>query len=182
MGGESNSARLCLSLSLSAYPDTCRLTRRPRQEKQKVASWDLVEVVKAKTAEACLSQSAALRNFTGLLLKAPEHTWGLHVSTFGNYTSSGFMNSDFKRLRRAKADFVVDFEREWSDQRRIAIEAPLEALAIDKTDPIAAQLHTRIQDEFLILDSAGPLRPNTKTGWSPSAKKSFESSCQAVLF
>ena len=84
------------------------------------------------------------------------------------------MNSDFKRLRRAKADFVVDFEREWSDQRRIAIEAPLEVLAIDKTDPIAAQLHTRIQDEFLILDSAGPLRPNTKTGWSPSAKKSFE--------
>ena len=34
------------------------------------------QVVKAKTAEACLSQSAALRNFTGLLLKAPEHTWG----------------------------------------------------------------------------------------------------------
>ena len=128
-----------------------------------------------KSPSACLSRSKALQRFSGLLMKAPEHTWGLHVDTFGNFTATDFQNRDFQQCRKEKADFIVAFENEWKSQRHLALDVPLDELRSAKGDDHAAEkLYNQILKEFETLDTAGPFHPEEKLHWVQQSTFSFK--------
>lgn len=75
--------------------------------KVKIASARAID----RTATACLADSsclgpddhAAFYNFSRQAIKNGEHTWGLHVQSYGPYQTVGYRNTDFHaELQRGK--------------------------------------------------------------------------------
>lgn len=113
---------------------------------------------------ACVSRGACdgadprLRNFTRLLLKNSEHTWGLDVKstlTPRAFLRRGFRNSVFRRLRAASKAYRR-LERSWTTQARWGLDAAVEALGTHPMGwPMRRELH-RVR--------RGPRAPNV-TQW-----------------
>jgi hypothetical protein len=81
----------------------------------------------------CDSDSASFHNFTRLLLKGGEHTWGADVKFELNYTDPATWNN-WSNENLTKALNTTNYQNlmtSWIEQRNWAIEIPLSALPQD---------------------------------------------------
>lgn len=127
-----------------------------------------------RNASTCLASSSELTNFSRLLAKAPEHTWGHSFSTYGKFLRSNYSNKEFHAMRTLNYSFVAEFEAEWVAQRRLALEAPLEALAVAVEGSEAAYLRTDIKNEWSVLDKVTPAVTAAADGWERVAESAAE--------
>lgn len=107
---------------------------------------------------ACLGGDARLRNFTRLLLKNAEHTWGLDVKstlTPRAFLHRGFRNTAFRRLRAASRAYRR-LEHSWTTQARWGLDAAVEALG---SHPMASRMRRELHRV-----RRGPRAPNV-TRW-----------------
>ncbi|CAK0792252.1 unnamed protein product, partial [Prorocentrum cordatum] len=125
---------------------------------------------------ACAGQAAGpcldpgrLGNFSRLLSKNAEHTWGLSVFHFSGAQYKWYQNSEFHALRRTSyedpanksAAFVKLFEDSWRDQRRFGLDAALAAVA-------GTQLERDIRSEFAALRPPRPSLEGLVPVWTSS--------------
>ncbi len=99
--------------------------------------------------------SSALYNASRLALKGVEHTWGLSIFHYGPQKDAHWANADFAAQRRTSAELQA-LEASWMEQRRWALDFPLEALGEDS--PLAR----RLRDEWAALEPRAPPQPESE--------------------
>jgi hypothetical protein len=132
----------------------------PPSDPQKLAHMRIAQRLRSDCLDAgrCNATEQSFYNFSRLLLKNAEHTWGLSHDSFEAREPSRcgnrcyYRNADFHKLRASKEKWVTDFQDSWSDQRRWGIEAALEAIA-------GTPLEEEIRSEMEIVDN--PQVPST---------------------
>ena len=113
---------------------------------------------------ACSADDASVANFTRLLLKNTEHTWGKSLNMFLN-DFSNWSNEQLQAELARKAPNFMDVISSWQEQRDWGLTYPLEALASDHP------LRVAITDAWADLYPHGP---PSLDGWSPVANPSVE--------
>jgi len=120
--------------------------------------------------------SPEFKNFSRLLLKGGEHTWGGDVKTFlgawplNNRTDAPYFKWSNSQLRSsAREPEVLRMVDSWHEQRQWAIEAPVQAL------PPSSAFRTAIEKELAQLK---PARPDI-SGFN--AVSSFDFACGRYL-
>ena len=92
----------------------------------------LRSMMRARTSNAAAANDADGRNFSRQVLKGSEHTWGIHVQSYGMYLNGPYTNSDFHKHRdpakSGKYKYVSNFEQAWRGQRDLTVALPLQAL------------------------------------------------------
>tara|TARA_B110000208_G_scaffold130755_1_gene158557 strand:- start:466 stop:2838 length:2373 start_codon:yes stop_codon:yes gene_type:complete len=105
------------------------------------------------------ARDAAAYNFSRQLLKGSEHTWGIHVGTYGKFLNGPYTNAEFHAQRSESAtnktlQYIVDFETAWIGQRKLTVEYPLEAVLPPHP------LGVRAAAEFAKFDAAASVAPD----------------------
>jgi hypothetical protein len=91
-------------------------------------------------AGACSPIDERVYNFSRLLIKGVEHTWGGDTKKFLNDTEyAQWSNAAFDAMRKTSVN-VAHFEQSWREQRVWALDAPLAAL---QDHPLAAEISKR---------------------------------------
>ena len=92
----------------------------------------------------CDASGKAFADFTRLIMKNGEHTWGKDVKSYLGKDSASYMtawtNAQLAAARRDKANFK-DMEASWHEQRLWGITAAVEALG---THPLAARIRAEL--------------------------------------
>ena len=111
----------------------------------------------------CESESSSFYNFSRLLLKAGEHTWGADVSellqapdNFDANSSYYLWSNDGLRRGLDRPEFQTLIET-WREQRAWAVDIPLSAL------PTKHWVNVQAQDEFAAIQP----KPVDLTDWQP---------------
>ncbi|KAL3138964.1 hypothetical protein ABBQ32_005773 [Trebouxia sp. C0010 RCD-2024] len=97
-------------------------------------------LLRMRTATAWKVEEAAYRNFSRLLLKIPEHTWGFDTKTF-LHDESNWSNKNFHAQLDAHAQNYEDNIAQWQRQRGYMTWA-LEALDQSLAQPLPASVNT----------------------------------------
>jgi hypothetical protein len=113
---------------------------------------------------ACSADDASVANFTRLLLKNTEHTWGKSLNTY-LHDFSNWSNEQLQSELARKAPNFMDVMASWQEQRDWGLTYPLEALAPGHP------LRTAITKAWADLYPHGPPSLN---GWSPVASPGEE--------
>ena len=101
--------------------------------------------------------SSPFYNFSRLLMKASEHTWGVSGGNLGDFRSTNWSNVDFHREVQAGAKELHTNPLSWTIQRKWAYDYPLSAL------PESSSLRQRIEAD---VEDQRPKMPST-AGYSP---------------
>eukprot|EP00055_Hartaetosiga_balthica_P011906 m.55775 g.55775 ORF g.55775 m.55775 type:complete len:723 (+) comp7771_c0_seq1:40-2208(+) len=109
----------------------------------------------------CSTLDPVFKNFTRLLLKNPEHTWGGDVKTYLHDTTN-WLNDDFHKLQYSAPNFLK-ITSMWQEQRDWGLTYPVDALR-----PASHPLLKYISDE---LKGTVPLLPDV-SGYTPIANMS----------
>eukprot|EP01050_Picozoa_sp_SAG11_P016006 SAG11_NODE_2131_length_3777_cov_1.575041_2_plen_446_part_00 len=125
-------------------------------------------MMRARTAcvadGSCDPSAPAVQNFTRLLMKNGEHTWGKDVKTWLGKDQTSYMkawsNGALATARRTKKNFQ-DMEASWHEQRLWGVGSALDALG---THPLAAALRAEL---------APPAGPPSVEGLELTSKRSF---------
>eukprot|EP00049_Salpingoeca_infusionum_P003197 m.64385 g.64385 ORF g.64385 m.64385 type:complete len:732 (+) comp12011_c0_seq2:41-2236(+) len=99
-------------------------------------------------SKQCDPNDPQIQNFTRLLLKNPEHTWGGDVKVILRDINN-YLNSQFHPLQYTAPNFKAITET-WNEQRRWGIDFPIQAVESH------AQLSSIIQKEFSQLVPTKP--------------------------
>ena len=105
---------------------------------------------------SCAPGDAAVANFTRLLLKNSEHTYGESMGFFKDNVN--WTNAAFERARAASPQYGADITASWIEQRTYGLDAPLEALG-------AHALGATIAAAWADLRPAGA---PSLDGWAPA--------------
>jgi hypothetical protein len=92
-------------------------------------------------ASTCSYADPKFYNFSSLSIKNSEHTWGLHVDSYGKYQDNHYSNADFHALVRANQSDLDRLAYSWVEQRNYGINWALDAVA---GTPFAATLQTEL--------------------------------------
>lgn len=107
----------------------------------------------------CAPGDAAVANFTRLLLKNSEHTWGLSVFYFMD--PKNWTNAAFNAARAASPKYAAQSIASWHEQRAYGLDSALEALTL-AGHPLAATIKAAWAD---LRPSGAP----SLDGWTPAA-------------
>eukprot|EP00823_Brevimastigomonas_motovehiculus_P008810 TRINITY_DN824_c0_g1_i2.p1 TRINITY_DN824_c0_g1~~TRINITY_DN824_c0_g1_i2.p1 ORF type:complete len:655 (+),score=144.20 TRINITY_DN824_c0_g1_i2:280-2244(+) len=103
-------------------------------------------------SSACDSTSTQFANFSRLLLKGTEHTWGCDVKKLlkhGHAEWNYWSNIDLTKARATVSGYK-DLENSWDEQRNYAIKYAVAAL------PVSHPLRTQIESAFSALHPSWP--------------------------
>lgn len=75
---------------------------------------------------ACKSDDPAIANFTRLLLKNAEHTWGKSWTYYTDHTN--WTNAQFEAALKKSPNYAEEVIASWEEQRTYGLSIPLEAL------------------------------------------------------
>ena len=125
-------------------------------------------MMRARTAcisdGSCKETDPQIANFTRLMMKNGEHTWGKDVKSYLGKDQKSYMqawtNAQLAAARRTKENFM-DMEASWREQRLWGIGSAIEALG---AHPMAAALRAEL---------APPAGPPSTAGLQPTQKRSF---------
>ena len=106
---------------------------------------------------ACSAGDAAVANFTRLLLKNTEHTWGKSLNKFlGDF--SNWSNAQLQAELARRAPNFMDVVASWQEQREWGLDYPLEAL------PQGHPLRVAVMEAWADVYPHGA---PTLEGWTP---------------
>eukprot|EP00911_Craspedida_sp_UC1_P002094 UC1_evm7s1611 len=84
----------------------------------------------AASSSSCGAPTASLLNFTRQVLKNGEHTFGLHVNSYGPWLKIGYPNAGFhSRVASNNTKEYTTLAYSWTEQRRWGLEYPMQAIA-----------------------------------------------------
>ena len=87
---------------------------------------------------SCSTVDAVAVNFTRLLSKNVEHTFGASLPKFGAaHAHGGYSNAEFRAARAAGDASYAFMERSWRENDQFGVAAPLAALAEDSRGALA---------------------------------------------
>lgn len=116
-------------------------------------------------ANTCSTSDEILQNFSRLLMKNSEHTWGLSVFHYGNESDTDWGNAAFHRKLAEQEPHFMQLISSWREQRLFGVQAPIEAV------PTSHPLSTFVEQEMAWLrpvnfDPAGTgfIKSNTSSG------------------
>ena len=92
-------------------------------------------------AGTCSYDDPKFYNFSSLSIKNSEHTWGLHVSSYGQYQDNNYSNADFHALVHGNQKDLDRLASSWVEQRNYGINWALDAVA---NTPFAATLQAEL--------------------------------------
>ena len=105
---------------------------------------------------ACSDSDPIIQNFTRLVLKAGEHTWGKDIKSFLHDTSH-WKNAELQQQIAGGAANFLDVISSWTEQRAWSVNYPQQALAGHALGP---QLQAA-------LDDLRPAAPPSTAGFKP---------------
>ena len=108
----------------------------------------------------CSENDPVVQNFTRLVLKCGEHTWGKDIKSFLHDTNH-WANAELQAQLAAGASNFLDVLASWQEQRAWCIDYPIAALA-QAGHPLGDQLR-------YALDDLRPSAPPSTAGFAPFA-------------
>eukprot|EP00045_Choanoeca_perplexa_P014370 m.168729 g.168729 ORF g.168729 m.168729 type:complete len:726 (-) comp16655_c1_seq1:414-2591(-) len=115
----------------------------------------------------CQLDDPVLQNFTRLLLKNPEHTWGGDVKKV-LHDETNWLNADFHPQQYTASNFL-EITSSWHEQRDWGLTYALQALEL-KQHPLAAEIRAALAEN----DASGSPSLDGYTEVKPSQVFSFE--------
>ena len=130
---------------------------------------------RASTArQACIADGGCsvtdpvIANFTRLLLKNSEHTWGESIGHYSDHKN--WSNPQFEAARASVPHYAEEIIASWHEQRLYGLDAPMEALG---KHPLAAkiaaswaELHPQGAPSLAGWTPAAPTTPHVVGGWT----------------
>ncbi|EDQ86449.1 uncharacterized protein MONBRDRAFT_33848 [Monosiga brevicollis MX1] len=115
-------------------------------------------------AQTCdYSTDAKLYDFLRLAIKNSEHTWGLHVQSYGPYQDHGYSNAEFHAdILAGNNSYYTTLASSWTEQRKFGFDLPLAAL---QGSPVEAAFREELR--------AVPAQAPSLAGFSPVANLSL---------
>ena len=102
------------------------------------------------TPKYCGEDDASFSNFSRLMLKNMEHTWGVSVYHYGPESDQHWSNTEFHAQLEAKESHLVGMISSWKEQRIWGIDDAL--LALPPNHPVLLYATKDIQDVTLDND------------------------------